>query len=222
MTRCLTVAFVTLALLNRCGTAGSPPPAPASGTTPVTAAAQSPLVKTLSDPAIFGPDIGAVIRVLPAFAAAGENRVWVFTDRVAGTKKYPSLDEGKRAAKAISDRGERVMSPTLPLPPPRVHITALDGLRLRDDRAVHVAAQVAGAQFLAAGLHMDTVEQRLGKPERHEQILIDDGTERYPLVLELYYYQGGAIVFATREGTSDPRLVDRVIFDADRITAALF
>ena len=51
---------------------------------------------------------------------------------------------------------------------------------------------------------------------------IDDGTDRHPLVLELYSYDAGAIVFATREGTLDPRAIDRVFLDAQRITAAVF
>src|SRR5436305_2047962 len=78
----------------------APPQPPAPGR-------EAPLIKALSDQSIFGPDFAAVIRVLPAFSAAGENRVMLFTDRVVGTKRYATLEEGQRVAKSILDRGER-------------------------------------------------------------------------------------------------------------------
>jgi len=210
------VGLFSIALMGRC--ASGPPPA-----AKVTAARpESPIAKALADPSLFGPDIAAVVRMLPAFAEAGENRVMILPDRVVGTKRYATADEAQRTAKSVLDRGERVMSPTLPLPPPKGRLTAIDAMRSLDDRAIHVAAVLEGARFLAPGLRIDVVQQRLGAPEKHEQVVIDDGTDRHPLVLELYSYYGGAIVFATREGTLDPRTVDRVFVDTQRITAAVY
>ena len=215
--RWLAFGLVSVAMMGRC--ASSPPPAPPQPPAP---GREAPLIKALSDQSIFGPDFAAVIRVLPAFSAAGENRVMLFTDRVVGTKRYATLEEGQRAAKSILERGERNMSPTLPLPPPRGRITTITAIRSLDDRAIHVVAVLDGARFLAPALRLDVIEQRLGPPEKHEQLVIDDGTDRHPLVLELYSYDAGAIVFATREGTLDPRAIDRVFLDAQRITAAVF
>src|SRR5439155_22309612 len=105
--RWLAFGLVSVAMMGRC--ASSPPPAPPQPPAP----GEAPLIKALSDQSIFGPDFAAVIRVLPAFSAAGENRVMLFTDRVVGTKRYATLEEGQRVAKSILERGERNMSPTL-------------------------------------------------------------------------------------------------------------
>ena len=214
--RWMAIGLFAIALMGRCAS-GPPPAAKVPAPSP-----ESPIVKALRDPSLFGPDIASVIRVLPAFAEAGEERVMIFADRVVGTKRYATMDEAQRRSKSILDRGERVMSPTLPLPPPKGRLAAVNPVRSLDDRAIHVAAVLDGARFLAPGLRIDIVQQRLGAPEKHEQVVIDDGTDRHPLVLELYSYYGGAIVFATREGTLDPRTVDRVFVDTQRITTAVF
>jgi hypothetical protein len=221
MARSLGNALLVLAMLTRCGSTPATPTTTATNTA-TAAPPASPIVRILSDPALFGPDIGAVLRLLPAFAAAGEARVMVFRDRAVGTNAYRTPDEAKRTAGTIRDRGERVMSPTLPLPPPRISLKTIDATPWLDDRAWHVVAQAPGAQLLADGLRLETVQQRLGPWERHEELVIDDGTERHPTVLELYWYAGGAIAFATRENTVDPHVVERVYLDTQRVSAAIF
>jgi hypothetical protein len=92
---------------------------------------------------------------------------------------------------------------------------------LPDDDFFHVAWSNPSLQFLAPNLSVATVRERVGPPERTTQELIQNETERRPVVLTLHSYAGGAIIFAESDW-STPGVVDRVIFDVRAITAALF
>lgn len=195
MGRWLAIGLCSLALMGRCASSKPAAPGPPAESSLVVA-----LNRALADQTLFGPDLAAALRLLPAFAAAGEERVMLFPDRIAGGKSYATVEEGQRAAKSL---------------------TAVEAVRLLDDRQFHVTAVLPGKQLLAPGLNIDVVQQRLGPAEKQEQLVIDDGSDRAPVVLEVYSYFGGAIAFATRAGTVDPRKVDRVFLDVPRIIAAV-
>jgi len=91
---------------------------------------------------------------------------------------------------------------------------------LTEDRSYRISA--AGPQFLPDRLSMAMVRSRLGKEERVSTELLDDGTERRPVVLTLHHYAGGAIVFVESDLNPNIGSVDRVFLDAPKISASIF
>ena len=78
------------------------------------------------------------------------------------------------------------------------------------------------AQFLKPGLTISDVEARLGKAERVTTEVLDDGTERRPVILTLHHYAGGAIIFVESDMNPNIHSVDRVFLDVSKISAAFF
>lgn len=157
------------------------------------------VAKILENRALFGPDIGAVVRVLPALAAAGEPRIQLFPDRIIGDRKYANVEEATRVASAVNERSrdQNVI-------PPFAAMTFID------DQKIHVATVAKDAHFLAPRLRMDVVVRELGPPEKTGQLIIDSGHEFRPVILDLAVYAGGAVIFATKQGTADPKAINRV------------
>ena len=65
------------------------------------------------------------------------------------------------------------------------------------------------------------VLERLGRPERVTTELLDDGTERRPIILTIYHYAGGVIAFAESDVAPRPGFINRVFLDVSAVTAAL-
>lgn len=229
MARRIPVVVLSTAFIVRCGSTPTGPPA---ATPPPASAARAPaaestdarLARTLGDAAIWGRDFASVLRALPAFTAAGERTVMVFDHRVAGERRHPNEEDARRAAASVGERlaAAPAIRPVLALPAPRVMLPSPAPVRLPDDRAFHVTSTAPDAQFLVPGLRIDTVRQRLGAAAGPERLVIDDGTERRPLILDVYSYDDGAVRFATDIGAADPSAVERVFLDAGRISAGLF
>ncbi|HJQ25383.1 MAG TPA: hypothetical protein VKA60_15795 [Blastocatellia bacterium] len=182
----------------------------------------------LTDSILWGPDFATALSSVPAFLRAGETQVAVFPDRVIGRKKYPAPGQADAKLPTLS----RQLSVTQRLSPRSLkmrNFMAVGRTELKpevyllpDDRTFRLAAVSPAARFLVPGVNLADVEGRLGKAERVTTELLDDGTERRPIVLTLHYYAGGAIILV--ESDINPRIgsVDRVFLDASKISAALF
>jgi len=170
-------------------------------------AQKSNAARILDNRSLFGPDIGAVVRLIPALVAAGELRIQLFPDRIIGDRRYETAEQANRVASAINEKSRDL--------PPFAAMTFID------DQKINIASVAKEARFLAPRLRMDVVVRELGQPERRERLVIDSGHEFRPVILDLAVYAGGAVIFATKQGTADPQAINRVFLDARRINAEL-
>jgi len=181
------------------------------------------LENILSDQTLWGAGFSSALAALPALTRMGETRVWLFHDKMLGGTKYASREEAYAAATKLSEELKNV-------PTPRSSrfadmITKASPLKvevyyLAEDRSYRISA--AGPQFLPDRLSMAVVRKRLGKEERVTTELLDDGTERRPVVLTLHHYAGGAVIFVESDLNPDMGSVDRVFLDAPKISATIF
>lgn len=189
-------------------------------------AQQTRIEDILTDQSLWGKDFPSVLVSLPAFTRAGEQQVAVFPDKILGRTKYtkrtaPPVARLARELKATSNRS--------PLSP-KVRTLLSQGvisltpqvLQLPDDKTFRLAAVGPSAEFLAPGLSIADVESRLGKEERVTTEVLDDGTERRPVILTLHHYAGGAIIFVESDVNPHIGSVDRVFLNAPQISTALF
>ena len=180
----------------------------------------------LTDQALWGKGFPSALATLPAFARAGEKQVWIFRDRVLGGTKFRNREEADRQASRLSD-ALKVMQNTGPRSAKlkaymgqRVEPLRAEVVLLPDDRSYRVAA--IGSDFLPERLMINDVRKRLGKEERTTTELLDDGTDRRPVILTLHHYAGGAIIFAESDWSPIAGSVDRVFLDASKISTTLF
>jgi hypothetical protein len=180
----------------------------------------------LTDQALWGEKFSSVLAALPAFRRAGEKQVWVFPDRILGSNKYRNRDEAEGQARKLAD----TLNATQKLTPrsPKIRVFMAKGaeplkpeaILFPEDRSARIAA--VGSQFLAPRLTIADVRKRLGPPQRVTTELLDDGTERRPVILKLYHYAGGAIIFVESDWNPNIGAVDRVFLDPSKISATLF
>jgi hypothetical protein len=184
------------------------------------------IVRILNDRSLWGEDFYRLLPVLSSFQKAGEQRIVIFADRVVGTNRYRSLREAEtrnRALESALQRGDQPLAGAARRlyqvqQPIAMEPTAIQFL---DDRSFRVAAPAPNGQLLPAGLKIATVQERLGKPEKVTKELLDDGTERRPVILTVYYYAGGAIAFVESNIAPRPGFVNRVYLDVPAVTSAL-
>jgi hypothetical protein len=178
----------------------------------------------LTDRTLWGERFPSVIAALPAFAAGGESQIWVFSDRVVGGNKFRERDQSERQVKNVSEALKTARQPRSAKL--RTYMTAgvsplkVSPILFRDDRTYRVLAE--GGPFLRPGLTIADVRRRLGKEERITTEVLDDGTEHRPVILTLHYYAGGAIAFVESDRSLKIGSIDRVLFDASKISATLF
>jgi hypothetical protein len=216
--------FLLAVALCLSGAAGPATPAapPAQGTD---------LARALSDSALWGKDFPTALAFVEGLGRAGERRVYVFPDRVVGATQHRTQDEARRAAARLTAAmraGRRRARPAfegllrgVPTQAPaalRVEVVRLEP----DDEYFHVAWVAPTLQFLPRQLTVAAVRERLGPPERVVQELIQNETERRPVVLTLNFYAGGAVAFAESDWAPVPGYVDRAVLDVPAVTAALF
>jgi hypothetical protein len=104
---------------------------------------------------------------------------------------------------------------------PRVPLKA-EVILLPDDRTFRLAATGPSPQFIAPGLKIEDVRRRLGKEEQITTEVLDDGTDKLPVILTLHHYAGGAVIFAVSNFSPTEGAVDRVFLNAAGISAAIF
>ena len=204
-------------------------PIPASAAPPVTASPDpGALAKVLSDRALFGKDLPAVLMVLGGFRKAGETRLAIFGERVTGERIYERTAEAKKAEEEL---GIETLEPPRPVKPefaalaksaPKVLLKTQVIAKFPDDDSIRVALGAKQIQLLKPGLKIAEVVKRLGAPERTEDVAVQTRSERRPVVLRLSRYLGGAIVFAESDHAQKAGFVDRVLVDLPVVEAALF
>lgn len=230
----LVLSFV----LSRCSSTSPSSSTPTPTSTDQPAAAEAPadmtaavaarppnadrILEMLRDPEIFGPDFPAALAELPAFAAAGEERVSVLPRRVVGRTKHTQREPAAQAAgRARAEQGKAPpMRPEIAAP--RRRVPQIDAVLFPDDRTWRAGTEDHEAQYLNPQARIDRIEAKYGKAERVTIELLDDGTERRPIELKLHSFFGGAIVIATSNIHDDPRTVDRVFLDTNAVRRTVF
>jgi len=203
-------------------------PAPTAETA-AASPAQSPdaskLIEMLQDPLLWGPDYPEALNAIRALAQAGEERAEILPRQVIGRQKYATPAQ---AGAATSRANASLLNMTNA---PRIDIAGMNARTVKpqiaavvsaDDRAVHVGTPDRPAQYIATNVKIDQVITRFGKPDRVTVEVIDDGTERRPIELTLYYWANDAIVVGTTDVSADPRTVERVVLDTNAVTRAIF
>lgn len=189
------------------------------------------VARVLNDRTLWGRDFPTALAFVESLGRAGERRVYVFPDRVVGATQHRTQDEARRSAARLAEAmkaNRRRARPAyeellrgVPLQAPatlRAEVVRLEP----DDEYYHVALVGASLQLLPRQLTVAAVRGRLGAPERTVQELIQNETERRPVVLTLYFYGGGAVAFAESDWAPVPGFVDRAVLDVPAVTAALF
>jgi hypothetical protein len=198
---------------------------PASGQADKSAA----IARILTTRALWGKDFAAGLASLPHWNSAGERAVAIFPDRIVGATPFRTAEEaqtrrgalsqalGQRrpsAAPAFTDLLRGIADRALPL--------RSEAAPFSDDDYYRIVLTAPGSQFLAAGLTAAQVEALLGNPESVTTQLIQNDTERRPVVLTLRSYAEGAIVFAESDWAPRPGGIDRVLIDVPAVSAVVF
>ncbi|MGB9181729.1 MAG: hypothetical protein WCB68_21040 [Pyrinomonadaceae bacterium] len=182
----------------------------------------------LTDATLWGKDFPSALAALPAFSQAGEREVAIFPDRIVGrTKQQQRAQAAPRAARLnlTLSRTQRLIPRSTKLlsvmGQGRISLTA-EVILFPDDKSYRIAATNASAQFLAPDVTIETVRQRLGKEEKTTTEVLDDGTERRPIILTLHHYAGSSIIFVESDVNPNIGSVDRVFLNAPQISATIF
>lgn len=171
----------------------------------------------LNDPTLWGPDFKDLLSAVKNVRESGESKIEVFPEEAVNATPFPDISSAlKQASKlhALMNVNSAVT--------PSAHPSKDDGtgrvvLLSKNESAPENKKSV----YLAPGLTMETVRERNGSPESVTTRLIDSGDERRPLILKLYSYAGGAIVFAESDVTPVRGAVERVILDVNKIAGVI-
>lgn len=189
------------------------------------------VAQVLAKAGIWGKDFPSVLAFLESWKRINEQEIYVFPDRVVGGTQYRKREEAQTVAARLIDAMKATRSKPKPqfadllkgVPPQGPSQLRIETIGfLPDDDLFHVAWSNPSLQFLKPNVSMATVISRLGPPEKTTQEVIQNETERRPVVLTLHSYAGGAIVFAESDWAAVPGTVDRVILDVTALTAALY
>jgi hypothetical protein len=213
------ILFGAVVLLSVAAAFGDPPEEKANA-----------IAKIFSEPGLWGKDYRAALASLPAWNRLGEKKVAVFAERVVGASPQKTREEAQTQAEKFTETVKALR----PKPAPKFEAlfkargSELGQLKMEvipsfsDDDLAHLATTGPALQFLPPRLALATVKERLGPPEKVSTEVIQGQGERRPVILTLYTYAGGAVVFAESDMVPKPGSVDRVILDVPAITAALF
>lgn len=185
---------------------------------------QRSMEKIMTDPEIWGKDFHTLVANLEAFSRAGDAKISIFPEEVVLPTQYKSRDEAQSAAKRVDQSVKDLKANPTPLYRKYAGQSAAD-LKARvvpyfaEDESIRVA--VGPLQLLRPGLTVATVRKQLGAPQKVETLLVQTEGEQRPLILTLYVYAGGSLVFAEADIAPRPGLVNRVIIDVAALTSAL-
>lgn len=182
----------------------------------------------VTNPALWGNNFPTVLQSLSAFSRAGERQIAVFANRIVGHAKQENLDQAQPNVGRLSEhiRANEKLTPNSArirqfMARPQVSLKA-EAFHNPEDRSIRISAVAAQAQFLKPGLTIAQVRKSLGREEKVTTEVLDDGTERRPVILTLHVYAGGVVVFAESDLNPRPGSVDRVLLDAPAVSSALF
>ena len=188
----------------------------------------SALIRILADSEIWLPGFSAALARITNWERSGELTVAVFPDRIQGQRAFASNDS---AGTALGQLNEFAQSPP-PRPRPAAaaifNRPAAAGLNLQaavipfaEDMKLHVAWR-AGLNFLRPGIPVSRVQQKYGRPERVDRVIVQTESDRKPAILMLYRYADGAVTFVESDFRGNPGIVDRVVLNVRMLHVALF
>jgi hypothetical protein len=202
---------------------------PAENITTQTQTSPSGLEKILSDPVLWGKDLPLAVVYLGSWKRIGEHTVLVFPDKVVSSTPFKTRKEAQRAGERLT-QALRESRPALKpefanllrgFPEARPPFKT-EAIFFPDDDSVRVALSGPALQFLKPALKLEEVRSRLGPPEKVSRHLVQNETERRPVVLTLYTYASGAVIFVESDVAPRPGFVNRVILDVSAVTSAVF
>jgi len=179
----------------------------------------------LTNPNLWRQDFPVVLAQLPALQTAGESKLLVFPDKAVSGTPARSADEAQNQRRKIENAMEQVRTNPTPLARKLMARTTQRSLKpdiitkFPEDDSARVA--IDSLQLFPAGMRVENVRRQLGAPEKTTRVVIESEGERRPLILTLYSYAGGAVVFAEADIAPRPGAVDRVILDIPAVIAAL-
>lgn len=170
---------------------------------------QSRSVKAiLTDTQLWGKDFPTVLATITSWKQV-EQRVVIFPARTLGDTPYRSSAEAERVRTILN--GTMGQNDKL-----RASVVTW----LEDD-SFRLAVGGGSLQLLPEKLSLELVKKRLGPPESVTPVVISSNTERRAVVLMLYSYAGGAVIFAESSYSPWPGIVDRAFLDVNAVTRAL-
>lgn len=181
--------------------------------------------RILTNPNLWRQDFPLLLAQLPALQRAGESKLLVFPDKAVSDTPMRSRDAARARREQIDNAMEQLRANPTPLSRKLMARTTPRSLKAElianfpEDDSSRVA--IESLQLFAPGLRVETVRKELGAPEKVSRVVIESEGERRPLILTLYSYMGGAIVFAEADIAPRPGAVDRVILDIPAVTSAL-
>ena len=193
---------------------------------------QSKIKAILSDASLWGEDFNALLANLKAIKNTGETKIEVFSNEAVGATPHATIEVALHEASELRLQMQKVRSFKSQF---RTLVNArAEDLHLkvapsahpsRDDesgRVVLLSNEVKKTSYFPSGLTLKSIKDKHGAPEKVTKQLIDTGDERRPIVLTLYHYGDGAIMFAQSDLGEDPEMIERVILDTAKVSAAIF
>jgi len=195
------------------------------------------LEKVLTAPGLWGKDFPKALASLPDWQQSDVDRLAVFHQHVCSETAAPTGQQHTERVNRLSTEMRKQR------PRPSQKYSAMlknaapegqTGLRIqeirsfKDDQKPRVALTADQPQFLAPGIDLGTVEQRLGKAERVDTRTIPTDGDRRPVVLKQYHYADGSVIFATSDLTPAPKgeaakkPIDRAILNVTKVTSEVF
>ena len=162
----------------------------------------------LADPQLWAKDFPTVLANISSWAQV-EQRIAIFPTRALGTTPYRTSAEAERV-------GAILRSSLRPNDQQKASVVPWF-----EDDSFRVVVGDGEMQLLPRNLSLETVKKRLGQPESVTPIAITGNTERRPVVLLLYSYAGGAVVYAEDTYSPVPGMVNRVFLDVNSVIRAM-
>ncbi len=192
------------------------------------------IMQILSDPVIWGPDLGAALETLPQWVQNKEDKVVIYKDTLTSLTNYSTKEF--RKASALASRLQNALktksafkfrTPQFEALLNKASVRAWNLLptgQVSESGRLHVLLRVNSSKplrLLADDLTVEELKARFAfQPEVKTQIVKLPGAGR-PDVLTHYVYAGGDIVFVESEIDS-PGYVTKVLFDARELQPVLF
>lgn len=189
----------------------------------------STIAKILKDSTLWGKDFPAIIKYLNCWSGVAEISLSVFTTRAIGETKYENLLKANNSANRLNEK-MKAKQPSLKssfkkylgkdilnLSP--FHVSAF---QYYEDDSFRIGWVADSLEFLSSSLSVKYMMSRFGPPTSIKSQLLQTENERRPIVLTLYNYASGAIIFAESDLASQPGTIDRVIIDVSMVTKEVF
>jgi hypothetical protein len=195
------------------------------------------LEKVLTAPGLWGKDFPKALASLPDWQQSNVDRLAVFHKQIVSATPAATADQHTVRVNRLTTvmknnrpRSSQKYSALLKTVAPE----GQSGLKMeqinsfKDDQKPRVALTADQPQFLAPGVDLATVEERLGKAEKVDTLTIPTEGDRRPVVLKQYHYANGSVIFATSDLTPAPKgqaakkPVDRAILNVAKVMTEVF